>query len=202
MVTLREHSFIEELKMTFTLLNAYKSAAHSNVIAYENSKDIEITLKELTKLAEKKKWNEKFYKSYKGGKAKFSIEQISFEAMFLVANLADKEVGYVRLTQCCEYAEYGAPCVWCISEAYVKPGYRNNGVLREMLKILVTNYNVKLIHIETQRAVTHENYYRSLGFTNVARTEFTDLIYLIQADFAPILDKHAQANDEHYNLAA
>ena len=188
--------------MTFSLLSAYKSAAHSNVIAYENKKDVEITLKEVTKLAEKIKWNEKFYKSYSGGKARFSIEQLSFEAIFLVANVADKEVGYVRLTQHCEFAQYGAACVWCISEAYVKPCYRNDGVLREMVKQLVANYNVKLIHIETERAVRNENYYRSLGFTGVAQTGYANLIYLVQTDFGPILNMHAQANDENYDLAA
>ena len=209
MVTLQERSFIEELKMTFTLLSAYKSAAHCNVIAYENNKDIEITLKELTKLAEKKKWLAKFRQSYSGGQAKESDGMYSNHCKFLVAMKDGKELGYIRIVNYSDMLEkFGGTKTWSVSEAYVKPCYRNNGVLREMLKQVVANYSTKVIRIETYRYIKNFNYYYTLGFTYAYTVQGGELTLAFQTDVVGAVERRnayydkLEAANEEYLIAA
>ena len=87
--------------------------------------EVNIKIKEITKLAEKLKWNERFYKSYSGGKCKVAPVKIATCRVF-VATVEGKEVGYIRIANYTEtFSKFFDGEVWNVCEGYVKPLYRN-----------------------------------------------------------------------------
>ncbi len=62
-----------------------------------------------------------------------------------------KELGSVRIRKIDEPDLHLGENVWSVSEAYVKPAYRHQGVLREILEQVIRDHGVKMIHIERDR---------------------------------------------------
>lgn len=147
-----------------------------------------ITLDELTKLSEKMKWLERFQKSYSGGQAKTSDSFFDSHCKFLVAKANGKELGYIRIIdRSSELMKFGAKNTWSVSEAYVKPCYRNQGVFRSMLKIVICEYNTKLIKIETERLAANDHYYRTLGFDHAFTVQNGELAIAYLDEIADVM---------------
>jgi len=124
--------------------------------------DVEII--EVTKLAEKAKWNERFYKSYSGSNKKISIDGLK-ECRVFVAIYKGNELGYIRIHSVTNtFAKFYDGDVWAVSEGYVKPPYRSNGILTLLRRFVVENHNVKVLRIETERYSKIHRYYSEQGF--------------------------------------
>ena len=127
-----------------------------------NQEDLQI--KEITKLAEKLKWNERFYKSYSGDKVKVSAEKVA-SCRFFLAIYEGKEAGYIRIfNYTSTFSEFYSGEVWAINEGYIKPTYRSKGLLTALRAYVVKNCNVKLMRIETHRYIKLQDYYAEQGF--------------------------------------
>lgn len=125
-----------------------------------------MNIKEIHKMSEKDKWFDQFRKAYTGGcvKKMGSTAYDENRSRFLVAVENGKEMGFVRLTSAVSLNSSFSG-VWELSEAYIKPPYRGNGVLRDLLIHAIDFYNVQMVHITQDRYEDNLQYYHSLGFT-------------------------------------
>jgi GNAT superfamily N-acetyltransferase len=165
----------------------------------------EIVLTEVQKLAEKMKWLERFQKSYSGGQAKTTNKFFENSCKFLVAKSNGKELGYIRIIdRTSELRKFGAADTWSVSEAYVKPAYRNQGVLRKMLKVVISDYKTKLIRIETERFEANYSYYETLGFKNAFSVQNGELAIAYLDEIADVMSLRNQVlkNEDVYKKAA
>lgn len=125
-----------------------------------------MNIKEIHKMSEKDKWFDQFRKAYSGGCVK-KMSSYAYDerfSRFLVAVKDGKEMGYIRISS----AERLTPefrGTWVLSEAYIKPPYRGDGVLRELLIHSIDYFNVKMVHLTEDRYSKNFSYYSSLGFT-------------------------------------
>lgn len=167
--------------------------------------DKEIVLIEVERLAEKMKWLERFQKSYSGGQAKTSSKFFSGNCKFLVAKAEGKELGYIRIIdRTSELSKFGATDAWSVSEAYVKPAYRNQGVLRKMLKVVISDYKTKLIKIETDRFEANYSYYETLGFKHAFTVQNGELAIAYLDDISDVMSSRNEMlkNEDVYKKAA
>lgn len=161
----------------------------------------------VTKLAEKKKWVQRFYKSYTGGLVAMNSQMFDDSCKLLVAIKDGKELGYIRIANYSdEFEKFGKTNIWSITEAYVKPCYRNEGVLREMIKQVVENHNTKVIRIETERLEQNYHYYSTLGFTYSYTVQGGELALAFQTDIVETVKLrnayYAVLDTEEYAIAA
>jgi hypothetical protein len=90
-----------------------------------------LTLVKLTKVQDKRKWHDRFIKNY-AGRTKQASPTIFSDAvsLFFVTQSASDLLGYIRITNYSErYEHLTNQPAWSASDAYVKPVYRNRGVL-------------------------------------------------------------------------
>lgn len=103
---------------------------------------------------------------------------------FLVARQDGRELGFLRITDKTPLFDDLVPCpVWEASEGYVKPAYRQQGVLREMLRIASEHHDVRLLLLERDRFYAKRSYYETLGFSVVFR-QGEELFWVLREDFA------------------
>jgi hypothetical protein len=157
----------------------------------------DLEIKEITKLADKVKWNERFYKSYSGGKERVSVEKIATCKVF-IAIYKGKEAGYIRI---CNYkkvfSKFSNGEVWGINEGYVKPAYRGNGILTTLRSYVVKNHNVKVMRIESDRYFRLKDYFAEQGFVYGYAIEEGELSAICVPEFLNSLlafSKHKSAN--------
>ncbi len=156
-----------------------------------------IEIKEVTKLAEKLKWNERFIKSYSGGLQSITTESLGGCKMFL-ASLNEKEAGYIRISDYTKrFSKFYDGEVFSICEGYVKPTYRNNGVLTALRAHVVNNHNVKLMRIETERYFRLKNYYKEQGFMYGYPIEDGELSVICVPEFYNALIEFDKWNSKH-----
>jgi len=176
-----------------------------------SEKNISIGKMELIKIsnsAEKRKWFERFCKSYTGGISQPSIEIYQDNiCKFFVARCGGKDMGYIRLADSTNlYQKYTDLPFWRACEAYVKPCYRNQGVLRFMLEECAHNHHLAAIEIETERLIKYRIYYQSLGFTYAYTFHQGYLALVFQAVYKNAAIKCNEdwiaSNDEQYKVAA
>ena len=112
----------------------------------------EYSFGELSKFADKDKWNNRFLQAYKGG-VKPSIQIFSDHSRFMVIRRNGQELGYVRITNYSDlFDEVYEDEVWSISEIFVKPEFRHQGVMRRFIKHLIDFYpQQKLFSIHSQQ---------------------------------------------------
>lgn len=125
-----------------------------------------MNIKEIHLISEKTKWLEQFRKGYSGGCTK-ELPKGAFNesaCKFLVAYENGKEMGFIRIVAADKFGPKFKGD-WELSEAYIKPPYRSNGVLRELLMYAMDFYNVKIVHLTEDRFSNNYSYYHSLGFT-------------------------------------
>ena len=84
-------------------------------------------------------------------------------------------------------------------DAYVKPPYRRQGVLREMITQAVRDLNVRLLVITEKRFHSNRGYYYELGFTVHQAGSEDGLTWLLETGLARMLEA---SNDAHYRKSA
>ena len=159
-----------------------------------------IELKLVEKLADRLKWQRRFNASYSGGLLPVTDALFGPLVKYFAAVEDKKELGFIRISdyskQC---ANYPSEEVWSISDAYVKPGYRRKGVLRDMICKVVKDHNVKMLFIDTERLVKNGAYYIALGFSNIQYVDDGAMAYLsIDRTSSP----QAASNDAQYSICA
>ena len=123
-----------------------------------------IEIEEVTKLAEKIKWMNRFLKSYTGHVRKINNDGLLRSKIF-VATYQGTELGYTRVFDMSKHFSvfYGEK-VSRITESYVKPPYRNQGVVTALRRYAVRYEQVRTLRIETNRFLRNKPYFESEGF--------------------------------------
>jgi hypothetical protein len=166
-----------------------------------------LTLVKLTKVQDKRKWHDRFIKNY-AGRTKQASPTIFSDAisLFFVTQSASDLLGYIRITNYSgRYEHLTNQPAWSASDAYVKPTYRNRGVLRFMLMEVIAKHFVVSALIDQERLDANEQYYLSLGFSCTSDGPSKGLLYMHQASFKQHLEQKIQAqaqNDDYFNIAA
>lgn len=159
-----------------------------------------LQLKEIVKLAEKMKWMRRFVQAYSGGALPLNSVIFGELVKFFAAVVDGKEVGHIRI---CDYSKSFEgetnDEVWSMSEAYVKPPYRHNGVLQEMISLAVRDHKVKMLYIEPQRFVRFSAYYRALGFSTYRNAADPTMVYAV---LDSLRNEINAANDDQFQQAA
>jgi len=123
-----------------------------------------IKIEEVTKLAEKIKWNDRFLKNYTGHTNKINSDGLLKSKVF-VATYQGKELGYTRVFEMTEhFSVFYGKRVSRITESYVKPPYRSQGVVTALRRYAVKHEHVRAIRIETYRFLKNKAYFESEGF--------------------------------------
>ncbi len=134
---------------------------------------------EITKIAEKLKWMSQFRKNYSGTCLK-KISTKVYEpetSRFFKAIQNGKELGFIRITNK-SYLDTLLGEVWCISEVYVKPPYRGQGVQKELITFTQKNCHVHMIFIEEERFQKNWNYFQSLDLGSFIDNQGNGLAYI------------------------
>lgn len=151
----------------------------------------EISFKELSKLAEKRKWQTRFANDYKG-ELKAMNDEIFTEGIvkcIVAVEQGDKEIGYMRIADVTVRFEACNDGAWSLQDAYVKPAYRKRKVMLKMIKHAVDNLHVKLICITHDRYFDNRYYYGDLGFNNFIFVDDTYLGYLVHDSYTELIEK-------------
>ena len=134
----------------------------ANDDSYDRSK---IRLKKIEQIAEKKKWMERFRKAYKNGLNKNPNIYNEIATFYVAIDAENNEVGFMRLIDYSSiYKPYTDEVVINLSEAYVKPKYRHQNILKKMIINATDELNLKMIFIDRVTYLVNLHYYLSLGF--------------------------------------
>ena len=144
-----------------------------------------ISLIKVTKIQEKRKWHDRFIKNYAGHTKQASPTIFNdVVSLFFVAKTESVQLGFIRITNySAQYKHLTDQQAWSASDAYVKPAYRNRGVLRFMLSEVIAKYFVVSALIEEERMDANERYYLSLGFSCTSAGPSKGLLYMHQESF-------------------
>jgi ribosomal protein S18 acetylase RimI-like enzyme len=166
-------------------------------------------LVQITLMAEKQKWLQRFRKNYAGSVRSNNPSRIYREELsrFFVAKSDDAEVGFIQLTNYSHWLKSSTqPNFWSAGMAYVKPPYRQKGVLRYMLTECIEKHQVGAAYMESERLITNSDYYRSLGFCRAHLVDDNYFVYLIHSQYeASYLDRmetDEAANDSSFTVSA
>ena len=134
----------------------------ANDDSYDSSK---IRLKKIEQIAEKMKWMERFRKAYKNGLNKNPNIYNEIATFYVAIDAENNEVGFMRLIDYSSiYKPYTDEVVINLSEAYVKPKYRHQNILKKMIINATDELNLKMIFIDRVTYLVNLHYYLSLGF--------------------------------------
>ncbi len=148
-----------------------------------------IKLVEIEKLAEKQKWQRRFYDAYDGELKEWSDMLFGANVKFYVAVEDGKELGFIRINDkafC--FKGFTDDEVWNLTDAYVKPAYRSKGVLREMIFQAVCALKVKMLFIETERFIACGAYYFGLGFTYYYTVQDGGMVWAFHSSFRTVAE--------------
>jgi len=175
-------------------LNIFSSNYKSNSLSIPQ---MDVEIKEITKLAEKSKWNERFYKSYSGGKRRIPVDKLN-ECKVFVASYKGNELGYIRIHNVTHtFSQFYDGVVWAVSEGYIKPPYRSNGVLTLLRSFVVENHNVKVMRIETERYNNLRNYYSEQGFVLAYDVDDSGISIICLPEFYDAMWAYNKFHSEH-----
>ena len=159
-----------------------------------------IKIVEIHDLHRKQYWYEKFCRGYEGQTRQFNEQLIISDARFFVAMRGTKKLGFIRIN---DKSAYFDCCVWNASEAYVKPVYRSNGVLRDLIKHVIMYCNVKMLHISANNYFENLSYYESLGFTKFLASEQFGIGWVFLCDFeVDLYRKQPAGNNDNQTVDA
>jgi GNAT superfamily N-acetyltransferase len=151
-------------------------------------------IEEITKLYDKVNWIKRFKLNY-SGKVTIDSKIYGSGCRYFVAILDGKEVGFIRITNYTEmWAHVYNGIVWSASDAYVKKQYRNQHVLRRLLKYVIDHCHVKSAFIEVELYAAYYSYYRTLGFTNLLYGRDDWLVHIVQNDVFESVKSRASAS--------
>ena len=148
---------------------------------------------ELKKLADKRRWQQRFADDYDGGVG--PVVDALFEepvVKCIVAADGDVQKGYMRLTDYGSIVPAVNNGVWCLQDIYVKKAYRNAGVMRRMLKHAADNCSVKLIYITDDRYFNNEAKFKDLGFSDFLYDSDLYLGHAVHESYRQILFDYLQ----------
>ena len=143
---------------------------------------------ELKKLADKRRWQQRFADDYDGGVG--PVVDALFEepvVKCIVAADGDVQKGYMRLVDKNRRFPSFNGSVWCLEDAYVKKAYRNNGILQYMMQHAVNNHHIKLVHLTDDRYINNKNKFVDLGFSTYMYVNETNLGYAVHDSYKQIL---------------
>lgn len=145
---------------------------------------ISITFTELTIYSDKKKWWDRFSKSYKKGKAYSAAFFNSTSRYFLATDDQGNELGFIRISDKSHFFKKNGKTVWCAQDMYVKPKYRSQGVAKALLQYVISNCEVKIGWILEETYKKCSGYYNALGFTYAQYNKpGEDLLIMVQSSF-------------------
>jgi hypothetical protein len=135
----------------------------------------------------KNKWQRRFARNHDGKVKEWSTKLSGPNVRFYVASDEKHELGFIRINDKSNFfARHTGMDVWNMTEAFVKPAYRHNGVLREMIIQSVRNLNVRMISISTDVFSSYKDYYLGLGFTYHSPVHNGDMTWAFHASFESI----------------
>jgi GNAT superfamily N-acetyltransferase len=151
--------------------------------------EVEMELAEIHLLAEKRNWQNRFIKAYDYEvRTSDQIFGSSSDVRFFVAKENGKELGFIRINNKTSFFKGKIEGeIWNAADAYVKPAYRNMGVLKGMLLDVISNHNVKMCCLVPELYEKHRSYYRELGFVKEVIGNNTGLMWLFHRDAAHLV---------------
>lgn len=159
-----------------------------NILKLETFDTEKLEYRVLTKLAEKKKWQQRFRKAYSEEMLPDADTHYGENIKFIVASADGRDVGFLRLADVSHrFSSITDMPAWNICDGYVKPAYQSQGVLRAMVKNVVQQHNAKSLTISTERWEKRHRYYATLGFTHRRYVYGTDCSRLYLAEWQPIV---------------
>jgi GNAT superfamily N-acetyltransferase len=159
-----------------------------NILKLETIDTQKLEYRVLTKLAEKKKWQQRFRKAYREEMLPDADTHYGENIKFIVASVDGRDVGFLRLADVSfRFSSVTDLAAWNICDGYVKPAYQSQGVLHAMITNAVKQHNAKSLTIENERLDKHRRYYSTLGFTHQRYVYGTDCSRLFLAEWQPIL---------------
>jgi len=179
-----------------------------NQVRYSPSVDVKrktslidlIKIEEITKLAEKIKWNDRFLKSYTGHTNKIGSDALLGTKIF-VATYQGKELGYTRVCDMTkDFSIFYGKRVSRITESYVKPPYRSQGVVTALRRYAVKHEHVRAIRIETYRFLKNKAYFESEGFF-YAYSISDEMCIICTHDFLEPLDSYSKEMSSRLHCA-
>jgi hypothetical protein len=155
-----------------------------------------MNITEIHKLAEKQMWMSRFSSAYSGTTQRDSSGFYGTNVRFFLASDSDKLLGFVRINDKTTLFKNEIPFqVWNLTDAYIKPPYRGNGVLKKLIKYVVTDCEVRMMYIETDRFLKNFHYYQSLGFNNHYTVKRGELTWAFQDDVWPYVVERNKQED-------
>jgi hypothetical protein len=146
-----------------------------------------LTFELITSIREKKKWTQRFLDSYE--MAKDALNYNSQYHKFIVAKNSSSELGYLRISYKTNYFEGSFNYdIWCASDAFVKPKYRSQGILRKLIQHSISQHEVKMIYIGPKRYSSLEEYYTSLGFVLPMQLPHIEMLYVLNSSLSKDID--------------
>ena len=125
-----------------------------------------VELTEIHDLQAKRKWFLQFLHAMHEDATSDDPERYANIWKYLEASCDGEAVGFIRLRdESSEFENVYDGEVWSIWDAYVLPEYRHQGIFRNMIKMAIVDFNVKIILNEESIFKTHVKFYSSLGFT-------------------------------------
>lgn len=147
-----------------------------------------IELKKIEHQSIKNKWQRRFARYHDGKVKEWSTKLTGQNVRFYVASDDKYELGFIRIN---DKSNFFARCadaeVWNLTESFVKPAYRHNGVLREMITQAVRDLNVRMISVPTDIFNSYKDYYLSLGFSCFYPVHNGDMTWAFQASFEDVV---------------
>lgn len=142
-----------------------------------------MNFKKIDKLAEKKKWMDRFRRAYSGELKPETDKFYTDNVSFLVAQEENRELGFVRITdKTYRFNQFTSKSVWSLTDGYIKPSYRNKGVLKKLIRYSIDHHNVRAMYIETTRFRLNQSYYFDLGFTKFYTVSDGQFTWAFQED--------------------
>ena len=179
------------------MLNQLNIFKNQNTSSHQKINENELKIKEVTKISEKAKWMDRFYKSYSGGKQKIQMEGLN-QCQVFIATKESKELGYIRIHNKTEiFSKFFDGEVYSVCEGYVKPAYRSKGVLTALRRYVVENHNVKVIRIESERYKRNRRYFNEQGFVLAYDVTDSNISIICLPEFVDAMLAYSKFNSSH-----
>jgi GNAT superfamily N-acetyltransferase len=159
-----------------------------NILKLETIDTAKLEYRVLTKLAEKKKWQQRFRKAYREPMLPDLDTHYGENIKFIVASADGRDVGFLRLADVSfRFSSLTDLAAWNICDGYVKPAYQSQGVLGAMVKNAVQQHSAKSLTIDTDRFLIYRRYYARLGFTHHRYVGNTNCSRIYLTSWEPII---------------
>lgn len=159
-----------------------------NILKLETIDTSNLEYRVLTKLAEKKKWQQRFRKAYREEMLPDADTHYGENIKFVVASDGGRDVGFLRLADFTpRFKTITDLPAWHICDGYVKPAYQSQGVLQAMIKNAKKEHSAKSLTIDNDRLAKHARYYAAMGFTHQRYVAGTDCSRVYLTEWEPIV---------------